>query len=131
MDIVPGRLGLLVTLFLIFANVYNSVEGPKSRGFSFIEIWMLGMQMPILVGIFEYAVLLAMKKYQKFDQKAAKIIDKWTFIGSAIYMVIFTISYWVAALTYRNNECYGHKPLFDKKLGGMKHGNSTLEADTT
>ena len=33
MDVVPGRLGLLVTLFLIFANVYNSVEGPTSRGF--------------------------------------------------------------------------------------------------
>ena len=29
-NIVPGRLGLLVTLDLIFANVYNSVEGPKS-----------------------------------------------------------------------------------------------------
>ena len=130
MGIVPGRLGLLVTLFLIFANVYNSVEGPTSRGFSFIEIWMLGMQMPILMGIFEYAVLLAMKKYQKFDQMAAKRIDKWAFIGSTIYMVIFIISYWVAALTYRNNECYSN-PLFNRKKGGMRLGNSTLEADTT
>ena len=50
LDIVPGRLGLLVTLDLIFANVYNSVEGPKSRGFSYIEVWMVGMQIPIIVG---------------------------------------------------------------------------------
>ena len=130
MDIVPGRLGLLVTLFLIFANVYNSVEGPTSRGFSFIEIWMLGMQMPILMGIFEYAALLAMKKYKKFDQMAAKKIDKWTFIGSTIYMVIFIILYWVAALTYRNIECYSN-PLFYQKKGRMRLENSTLEADTT
>ena len=26
-QIVPGRLGLLVTLYLIMTNVYNSVEG--------------------------------------------------------------------------------------------------------
>ena len=50
LDVVPGRLGLLVTLDLIFANVYNSVEGPKSRGFSYIEVWMVGMQIPIIIG---------------------------------------------------------------------------------
>ena len=49
-DVVPGRLGLLVTLDLIFTNVYNSVEGPKSRGFSYIEVWMVGMQIPIIIG---------------------------------------------------------------------------------
>ena len=49
-DIIPGRLGLLVTLDLIFTNVYNSVEGPKSRGFSYIEVWMVGMQIPIIIG---------------------------------------------------------------------------------
>ena len=51
-DIVPGRLGLLVTLDLIFANVYNSVKGPENRGFSYIEVWMVGMQIPIIVGKF-------------------------------------------------------------------------------
>ena len=57
LDIVPGRLGLLVTLDLIFANVYNSVEGPKSRGFSYIEVWMVGMQIPIIVGKFFWVLL--------------------------------------------------------------------------
>ena len=33
LQMVPGRLGLLVTLYLIMTNVYISVEGPKSRGF--------------------------------------------------------------------------------------------------
>ena len=48
-------MGMIVTLYLISANVYNSVEGPKNRGFTYIEIWMVGMRIPIVIGIFEYA----------------------------------------------------------------------------
>ena len=67
---VPGRLGLLVTLDLIATNVYNSVVAPIQRGFSYIEIWMIGVQIPILVGILEYAILLALKKYYKNKGKS-------------------------------------------------------------
>ena len=61
---VPGRLGLLVTLNLIVMNVYNSVNAPTKRGFSFIEVWMLGVQIPILVGILEYGMILSVRKYK-------------------------------------------------------------------
>ena len=53
----------MVTLDLIATNVYNSVSAPKARGFSYIEIWFLGVQVPILVAIFEYGILLTMKRY--------------------------------------------------------------------
>ena len=112
LQMVPGRLGLLVTLYLIMTNVYISVEGPKSRGFSYIEIWFVGMQTPILVGILEYAMLLAKKKYFEeqsnilkvnsersqtkttsgFDE-IAKLVDKWTFVGCLIFIVLFSIIY--------------------------------------
>ena len=71
---VPGRLGLLVTLDLIVTNVYNSVKAPAQRGFSYIEIWMIGVQIPILVGILEYATLLALKKYYNGKEKSAPIM---------------------------------------------------------
>ena len=61
-----------MTLDLIATNVYNYVKAPANRGFSYIEIWMIGVQIPILVAIFEYAIILAMKKYQSSiteDQK--------------------------------------------------------------
>ena len=116
---VPGRLGLLVTLYLIAINVYNSVEIPTKSGFSFIEIWMIGIQIPILVGIFEYGIILAMKKYQAC--KSAKIIkvgasevrdnikpydmylvskqvDKWTFLGALVFIIMFNMIYWCASL---------------------------------
>ena len=38
-DIVPGRMGMLITLYLILINSYNSVEAPPDRGVSSIEMW--------------------------------------------------------------------------------------------
>ena len=37
-------MGLLVTLHLISSNVYNSLNAPQKRGFSYIEVWMIGAQ---------------------------------------------------------------------------------------
>ena len=31
-EIVPGRMGMLITLFLILINSYNSVDAPPDRG---------------------------------------------------------------------------------------------------
>ena len=55
-------MGMIVTLYLISANVYNSVDAPHNRGFSYIELWMLGSQFPILLALFEYGFVLYLKK---------------------------------------------------------------------
>ena len=62
-DVVPGRMGLLVTLFLISSNVYNSLDAPQGRGFSYIEIWLVGSQGPILLALIEYGCILAWKQH--------------------------------------------------------------------
>ena len=59
-------MGLVVTLFLITVNVYNSVDAPPNRGFSYIELWMVGMQLPIIVAIVEYIVILGLTRYLKY-----------------------------------------------------------------
>ena len=64
---------MLITLILILANIYNSVKAPSQRGFGYIEIWMIGVQIPILVGIFEYAILLALKKYHNGIDKSTLV----------------------------------------------------------
>ena len=97
-DSVAGRNGLLVTLDLIFVNIYNSVKGPSTRGYSFIEVWMVGMQVPIFLGIIEYAVLLMFKRFELTDgcfNRLSKKIDIWTFVISSLYIVIFVTAYWV------------------------------------
>ena len=58
-------MGMIVTLYLIHTNVYNSVDAPKDRGFSYIEIWMIGTQIPILLALMEYGIILCWKKFVK------------------------------------------------------------------
>merc|ERR1711860_379318 len=42
-DIVPGRMALLITLFLVLVNIFNNVttNSPKAETLTAIEIWML------------------------------------------------------------------------------------------
>ena len=115
---IPGRLGLLVTLDLIATNVYNSVSAPKKRGFSYIEVWFLGVQIPILVAIFEYGILLTAKRYllkknvnsnmvipmvaeeiNILDMNSiCKVVDKWTFTICLIFIIVFNATYWLLVL---------------------------------
>ena len=107
-------MGMILTLYLISANVYNSVKGPKSRGFSYIEIWMIGAQIPILLALVEYGFVLYLKKISKkvqetnemlelgksnqnLDDKIKKL-DYATMIISFIYFIVFTTIYWIVAL---------------------------------
>ena len=54
---------MIVTLYLISAIVYNAVDAPKGRGFSNIEVWMLGAQFPILLALLEYGFVLYLKRH--------------------------------------------------------------------
>ena len=64
-------MGLLILLHLISANVYGSIEAPQSRGFSYIESWILGIQGLIMLAIIEYTAILGWKKYSKYKNSVA------------------------------------------------------------
>ena len=95
-------MGMIVTLFLISANVYNSVDAPQSRGFSYIEIWMLGSQFPILLALLEYGLILFLKKINKKFKSCIPIdldnlitnLDFATLIFSFSSFVAFSTIYW-------------------------------------
>lgn len=109
-----------MTLHLISANVYNSVDALKVRGFSYIEIWIFGSQFPILLALVEYGVILCLKKIEKkenkvnpigmkimdgelieekpdFEEKLKKL-DFATLIFSFVTFILFVIIYWVRVL---------------------------------
>lgn len=114
-QVVPGRLGLLVTLYLIASNVYSSLTAPQQRGFSYIEIWMTGIQFTILLALMEYGIVLALIKFnfklqkkvfinrssdkgQQFNddghQKAfIKTVDLCTFFAASCFMALFSACY--------------------------------------
>ena len=99
---ISGRMGMLITLYLIQMNTYNSVKAPPKRGFSSIEEWFVGMQAPILIAILEYGILLALKKFfsqinfmwkQINLEMIFKRVDLFSFLACTIYIALFTISY--------------------------------------
>ena len=104
-------MGLLVTLFLISSNVYNSVNAPINRGFSYIELWVLGTQGIIMLAIIEYGFVLSLRRFNKrfaiqtdseskhnnaraFDDKI-KMLDLVTFVMSIFLFAYFNILYWL------------------------------------
>ena len=105
---VPGRMGMIVTLYLIHTNVYNCIDAPHGRGFSYIEIWMIGTQIPILLALTEYGFILGWKKVaKKLNQiqqmrenkstselnEKIMILDIITMICSLLYFTIFIFIY--------------------------------------
>ena len=62
-------MSMIVTLYLISAIVYNAVDAPRGRGFSKIEVWMIGAQCPILIALFEYGFVLYLKRHTNKAQK--------------------------------------------------------------
>ena len=107
-------MGMIVTLYLISTNVYNSVNAPRNRGFSYIEVWIIGTQFPILLALFEYGFVLYLKKIVKesedgsqtlnMDEKILdlderiKQLDFATMIISFFSFTAFASFYWIILL---------------------------------
>ena len=94
---------MIVTLYLISTNVYNSVDAPRNRGFSFIEIWMIGTQFPLILALCEYGSILFMKKTAEkcgIAEPKEKIqnLDFTTMIFSMFYFVVFVSVYCIIVL---------------------------------
>ena len=115
---------MLVTLDLIATNIFNSVEAPPNRNFTYIEIWMLLVYFPIFIAILEYGLILTVKKYftikispaqntnvkpafygsflmkdgTNFDEFSKKM-DMRTFWAILTIIVIGNIMYWIAVFS--------------------------------
>ena len=116
-------MGLLVTLFLISSNVYGSLKAPQTRGFSYLEVWMVGVNGVNLLAIIEYGIVLAWNKYSvnattvsnsnakakipmqdsnnswfycnaMTKEEKIKMVDMVTFIFSIIFFILFIVCYW-------------------------------------
>ena len=97
---------MIVTLHLISVNVYNSVNAPANRGFSYIEVWMFGAHCPIFMALFEYGIVLYLKKIATANDSGSKgkldeKIKKFDFIMMAVsfvFFVLFSSIYWIIVL---------------------------------
>lgn len=110
-------MGLIITLYLILINTFTSVDAPKSRGFSYIELWFVGAQGPIVWALLEYGTILALLRKRGSESKIkfgkshwymASLIyraDQLSFLASVTYFCIFNYYYWRKGL----GEWYDHR----------------------
>ena len=91
---VPGRLGMIVTLLLISTNTYNALDAPSDRGVSYIEIWMIGTILPILIALLEFGLLLTLDKIGY--TKNMKLWDLGAAIIVFIFHLVFQLYYWIS-----------------------------------
>ena len=102
---------MIVTLFLISVNVYYTIEAPPHRGMSKIEIWILGNQLPFIISLVEYGIVLVKMRKIKICTKPAGIMsgdnsdlvlqtyDKRTLLFTSLYLIIFQVTYWAIELS--------------------------------
>ena len=57
---ISGRMALLVTLFLVLVNIFNSVtaNAPKSEGLTAVETWVVMCILHVFCVLAEYAIIL-------------------------------------------------------------------------
>ena len=126
---VPGRMGLLVTLYLISSNVYSSLQAPIQRGFSYVEIFLIGTQGVIFFAILEYGFVLAWMKYSNILNESGKkvissnshqkkgswftdsqmgldvkikVVDMISLIISVVFFLFFNVIYWANAYLFKH-----------------------------
>ena len=65
-DIVPGRMTLLVTVFLVLVNIFNTITTniPKAEGLTAIEAWVIVCVLFVFGALIEYAGLLLKMKLE-------------------------------------------------------------------
>ena len=63
-EVVPGRMAMLITLFLVLINIFNTVtsNSPNVEGMTAIAAWMLACILFVFGALLAYAFILWRKK---------------------------------------------------------------------
>ena len=66
-DVIPGRMALLVTLFLVVINIFNNLisNSPNSAGFNAVSAWVFSCLVFVFGALVAYAGILLRKKIAK------------------------------------------------------------------
>ncbi|TRY73728.1 hypothetical protein TCAL_02532 [Tigriopus californicus] len=78
-EVVPGRMALLVTLFLVLVNIFTHVSdnAPKAEGLTAVETWVVMCILHVFCVLSEYAIILKIIQVEKRrNERTQKIITK-------------------------------------------------------
>ena len=65
-DVVPGRMGVLVTIFLVLINIFNNVKGnaPVPTSLNAVDLYLIICIFIVFLALLEYAIVLFKEKYK-------------------------------------------------------------------
>jgi hypothetical protein len=115
-EVIPGRMAMLVTLFLVLVNLFSSVitNSPKAESLTAISSWMLVCLLFVFGALSGYAAILIMlyrtsrgtisgadkmvvgQPYK--DGARMKKIDTYLLIFFPLLFLIYNIIYWVTLM---------------------------------
>ena len=105
-EMVPGRMALLVTLFLVLTEIYTNIanQSPVSNSINQLSVWMIACIFFVFGALMEYAALLFVRYRSYIDPDVAfknsglmKTIDLFSFTTFPVMFVIFNVMYWLQA----------------------------------
>ena len=106
-QVVPGRMGLLVTLFLSLTTLLVSTitfSPPVAVGISALTAWILIQYVFIVTAILAYSAILIYIRFGGGDEEYKKVSTKdidmiFIIIFPVLYLTI-TITYWTVVFVY-------------------------------
>ena len=65
-EVVPGRMGVLVTVFLVLINIFNNVKGnaPVSTSLNAVDLYLIICIFIVFLALLEYAIVLFKERYK-------------------------------------------------------------------
>ena len=96
---VPGRMALLITLFLCLINIFNAITSasPYTKSFTSISTWMIACITLVTSALLQYGIILLFRKYTLYEQGNVQIIikriDLVCLIIEILAFLIFNILY--------------------------------------
>jgi len=108
-DDIQGRMALLVTLFLVLVNIFNTTttNSPKADGLNAMQSWVICCIFFVFGALFEYAIILLQMKIKTFRKLAASMVkdetcamDVAVLIAFPCVFLIFNFVYWAAFLIH-------------------------------
>ena len=99
LDVVPGRIGLLITIFLVLINIFNQVteKSPNTETLTNISIWIISCIIFVYSALVEYGCLLCFKHVYKNSQYfdiGLKRVDTICLSTSMILFFLFNVAFW-------------------------------------
>ena len=91
-DIVPGRMALPVTLFLVLTNIYSSADNlsPVSISTNMLALWLIVCIFFVYGALAAYAIIL-LARYKLQSEKYVTYYSKWLRVFDLSLLTIFPI----------------------------------------